>query len=230
MKCSTEGTRRKLLILGAGGLGSEFAWIAEEMNLWAQRHSRGAAQWEILGYADQDPAQKGHIVLGYPVHGTLQEAFARFSGSSISFAVAIGNNQARRRVAEEAERLGWTAETLIHPSAIVASTSELGAGSYLAPGTVICPRSRIGRYAIVNTHVSVGHDSVLADFVQICPGARVSGGCRIADEGFIGSNAVLAPRAVVGEGATVGANSLVLRRVAPGVTVLGTPALVVGRR
>ena len=43
----------------------------------------------------------------------------------------------------------------------------------------------------------------------------------------MGSNASLAPMVQVGENSVVGANSLAIRKVAPGTTVFGCPALVV---
>lgn len=220
---------KRLLIIGAGGLGAEFAWVASETNIASCLDIGGFAPWEILGYADDDPGKRGQMIHGYVVHGTIQEAFTKFGSKDIGFAVAVGNNKTRERMACVAEGLKWTPQTLVHPSAIVAATAEIGGGSYLAPGTVVCPGARVGRHVIINTHVSIGHDSRLDDFVQICPGARVSGGCRVEKGVFLGSNASLAPRAVVCEEAVVGANSFVLRKVATRTTVLGCPAIAIGK-
>jgi sugar O-acyltransferase (sialic acid O-acetyltransferase NeuD family) len=224
-----EVAPRKLLIAGAGGLGTEYVWVAEEMNHAAMGAGGGKAVWEILGFTDDAPHKKNTTIAGYLVHGTIQETFAKFGRDGIGFAAAIGVNTIRKRVAHAAEALGWAPQTLVHPSVIVAADARIEAGSYLAPGVVVCPGARVGMHVIINTHVSVGHDSTLGDFVQVCPGARVSGGCRVEQCGFLGSNATLAPRTVVGEGAVVGANSLVIREVAPGITVLGCPALAVGK-
>jgi sugar O-acyltransferase (sialic acid O-acetyltransferase NeuD family) len=229
MKEGIKAVPKKLLIVGAGGLGTEYAWVAEEMNHAALRTAGGAAVWEILGFTDDDPGKKGTHLAGYLVHGTVQQAFEKFGKNQVAYVVAIGNNKARRNAAQAAEALGWTAGTLIHPSAIVAGSARVGPGSYLGPGTVVCPNASLGKHVIINTHVSVGHDSVIEDFAQICPGVRVSGGCRVGAHGFVGSNASLAPGVLVGESAVVGANSLAIRKVAPGTTVLGCPALVVER-
>lgn len=220
---------RKLLIIGAGGLGAEYAWVGEEINRVASYSGRRDGLWEILGFVDDDARKRGQSVRGHFVHGTLEEAASKFSASDIGFVISIGTNHIRERIASEVEKLGWTPEVLVHPSAVVADNAEIGAGSYLAPGVVICPGSRVGRYSIINTHASVGHDSILEDYVQVCPGARVSGGCRIAKGAFIGSNACLGPKTTVCERAVVGANSFVLRRVEPEAIVLGCPAIKVGQ-
>lgn len=229
MKQEHEEGPKQLLIIGAGGLGNEYAWVAGEMNEVALRNGSVNAIWNVLGFTDDDAKKKGSVLGGHVVVGTVNEAFARFGDKDVGFAVAIGDNKTRERIASEAESLGWTPETLVHPSAIVAGGAELGIGSYLGPGTVICPGTKLGKHVIVNTHVSIGHDSTLEDFVQVCPGARVSGGCRVGKRGFLGSNAVLMPKASVGEDAVVGASSLVLRKVLSGTTVLGCPAVSFGK-
>jgi acetyltransferase EpsM len=225
MSTGTGLRQRKLLIVGGGGLGSEYAWVAEEMNHEARRNGAGCGPWEILGFADEDARKRGTEFAGYVIHGNLDETRAQFDTNDIGYAIAIGNNGTRERLAQAIEDLGWIPATLIHPSAIIAANALIGVGSYLGPGTVVCPGARVGRHVILNTHVSVGHDSTLQDFVQICPGARVSGGCWVGRGGFLGSNASIAPMGVVGEEAVVGANSFVVRRVAPRTTVLGVPAI-----
>jgi len=229
MKASPGVRPSKLLIIGAGGLGTEYSWVAEEMNRVAMNGQQGEPLWELLGYTDDDPQKKGQSIRGHVVHGSINEAALKFAGLEIGFMVSIGDNRSRERIKTEAESLGWIPKILIHPSVIVATGAEIGAGSYIAPGVVVCPGARIGRFAIINTHVSVGHDSTIEDFAQICPGARVSGGCLVGKGGFVGSNACLGPKSVVGERAIVGANSFVLRSVAPGATVIGCPAITVGR-
>lgn len=229
IRSSGRGSK-KLIIIGAGGLGTEYAWVAEEMNRVASLQGYRENLWDLLGFVDDNPQKRGQRVRDYPVHGTLVEVAAKFSAMNVGFAVSIGRNEVRERIVSEAEKLGWTPEVLLHPSAIIAAGTDIGAGSYVAPGAVICPGARIGRFSIINTHVSVGHDSKLEDFVQVCPGARVSGGCRVERGAFIGSNACLGPKAVIGEQAVVGANSFVLRSVEPGATVLGCPAVKVGHK
>jgi sugar O-acyltransferase (sialic acid O-acetyltransferase NeuD family) len=216
---NADGILRKLMIIGAGGMGAEFIWIAEAMNAAAD-----PKPWQILGYIDDAPGKWGMRLGRYVVHGNTEDAVHKFSGEEISFAVAVGSNATREKLARAAEQAGWRPATLVHPSVIVADDARIGEGTYIAPGCVVCPRAQIGNHVIVNTHVSVGHDSVLGDYSQVCPGARVSGGCRVGRCAFLGSNATLMPLVVVGDGAIVGANSHAVRNVIAGVTVVGCPA------
>lgn len=213
-----------LVVVGAGGLGTEFAWVAEEMNAAANRNGASCRPWQILGYADDAPDKRGQRLGRYLVHGTIKETAEKFAGEDVAFAVAVGDNYTRERLAHAAEAAGWCPATLVHPSVILADDARIGAGAYVAPGCVVCPRAQAGNYVIINTHVSVGHDSVLEDYSQLCPGVRISGGCRIGKQAFLGSNASLTPGVTVGCGAVVGANSHAVRTVPPGVTVVGCPA------
>lgn len=215
---------KPLIVVGAGGLGTEYAWVAECMNDAAGADPR-SHPWKLLGYADDAPAKRNLSIGNRNVLGNIAESGRSLASKEIYFSVAVGDNGARARLAAEALQLGWHPAILIHPSAIVARDAHIAPGTYIAPGCVICPNARIGAHAIVNTHASVGHDSVVEDFAQLCPGARISGGCHIEAHAFIGSNASLSPGVCVGMGAVVGANSHAVWKVSAGDTVVGNPAI-----
>jgi sugar O-acyltransferase (sialic acid O-acetyltransferase NeuD family) len=199
------------------------------MNAAADRDGAAQRPWQILGYADDASEKRGKRIGRHLVHGTIKETAEKFAGQDVAFAVAVGDNYTRETLAHAAEAAGWCPATLVHPSVILAEDARIGAGTYIAPGCVVCPTAQVGNYVIINTHVSVGHDSVLEDYSQICPGVRISGGCRIGIRAFLGSNASLTPLVAVGDDAVVGANSHAVRKVAPGVTVVGCPARAVCR-
>ena len=89
--------------------------------------------------------------------------------------------------------------------------------------------------------VEIGDDTMLGPYVQIyCAEhhkdpAKRKAGLEIARPVAIGSNvwigggAILLPGVTVGSGAIIGAGSVVTANVAPGVTVAGNPARVLGR-
>ena len=230
MKDPQISVPKPLVIIGAGGLGTEVVWVAEEANRGAVRSGSPQPCWSVLGFVDSDLAKRGYQIGTYIVLGTVEETAAKFEGKEIWFLCAVGDNNAREKMVRAAEAVGWKPATLIHPSAIISPDARIGAGSYIAPGCVVSPGAQVGSHVIVNFHVSVGHDSILEDYAQICPGARVSGGCRVGKSAFLGSNASLTPGVVVGDDAVVGANSHVVRKVAKGITVVGCPAQSVHQR
>lgn len=211
----------KLVIIGAGGLGVEAAWAAAEMSRIAGQS--GTELWNIAGFADDDATKAGTLVSGYPVIGSLSQV-AEILGHDVFYHCAIGSNAVRQKLVTEAEALGWTAATVIHPSASIAENTTIGEGTYVAAGVCICPTAKLGKHVIVNMHASIAHDTLVKDYAQLCPGVRVSGFCQIGEHAFLGSNASVAPKKTVGAFAKVAAGSAVLRNVKPNSIVVGVPA------
>jgi len=219
-----------LIVVGAGRFGmTEVMWVAEEMNT-AAKQSGLPEPWNIVGYADDDPAKQGISRGRYRVHGNIEQTARMFAERSVRFIVAVGDNHARESLAMKAESFGWSPATLIHPSSVVAEEATIGAGTYIAPGCVVSPCARLGRYVLLNMQSLVAHDCWLDDYVQVSPGAKINGECNIGKYASLGSNATIMPRTEIGPRAVVGPSSCVIQDVAPGDSVLGCPAKVIWRR
>ena len=214
---------KKIVVMGAGGFGTEAMWILEEMN----KLESSADCWDILGYVEDDVLKKHKVYYDYKTLGTPEEVEEDYAGQDLWYFCAIGDNYTRAAVAERLDRLGWKAATLIHPSVIMARNIKIGQGSFVGAGSVICPNAMIGEHVLINVRVAIGHDSVMESFSQACPGAQINGFCKIKYAAMIGSNASILPGRTVGEGATVGGNSQVLRSIKAGTTVNGVPALTI---
>jgi sugar O-acyltransferase (sialic acid O-acetyltransferase NeuD family) len=230
VRCVTSlACKRELVIIGAGGFGGIAACVADEINEVAIKHVH-AALWDVIGYADCDAAKRGTQRAGLTVHGTIEEVARDFHGHNLWFFCAIGDNGARAKMARLAEEFGWQPATLVHPTAILARTVEIGAGSYIGPASVVSANAKVGAHVIIDMHVSIGHNAVIKDFCATFPGARITGCCRLEQFALVGSNATLLPGTVVGERAVVGANSLAHGSVESDTTILGVPARIIRRR
>jgi sugar O-acyltransferase (sialic acid O-acetyltransferase NeuD family) len=221
--------KRELVIVGAGGYGSVAASVADDINALASKHDQ-EAPWDVVGYADSDATKIGRRHAGRAVLGTIEEMGRDFHGRDIWFFCAIGENDVRAKIVRIAEEFGWKPATLVHPTTVLASNVEIGAGSYIGPVSVISVNTKIGAHVVVDMHVSIGHDAVLNDFCAVFPGARISGCCCLEKYALVGSNATLLPGTRVGERAVVGASSLAHGLVEPDTTILGVPGRVVHRR
>ena len=109
---------RTLVIVGAGGLGTEYTWVAEGMNAAAERDGAARRPWQILGYADDAPEKRGTSLGRYLVCGTIRETAEKLAGQDVAFAVAVGDNYTRETLVRAAEAAGWGPATLVHPSVI----------------------------------------------------------------------------------------------------------------
>lgn len=202
----------RVLIVGAGGHG--------RVMLDVLRRQGEAA---VVGFCDDAPALQGAQVDGVPVVGPLDAAHVAAARAD-AVVVAIGHNATRARRLDDALALGLTPWRAVHPSAVIADSAVLGEGVQVVAGVIVNPHAAIGDNVILNTACTVDHDCRVQAHAFIAPGANLGGTVHIGSGAFIGIGAVILPGLTVGEGATVGAGAVVVRDVAPGVTVVGVPA------
>ena len=201
---------RELFIVGAGGFGREAVWTVERINNAAQQ-----PLWNVIGFADDDPAKASGDFEGYPMLGSIEKASADHPGASVF--IAIGDNGIRRDIYRRLR--GHDFPALIDPSAQVSPTTEFRHGTYIAVEAVVSVGTEIGKFVIINARAGVGHDSFVGDFANIAPGVSLSGHTRIGEGAFMGTNSCTAPGMTVGEGAVVACGTPVLKDVAPGTTL-----------
>lgn len=113
------------------------------------------------------------------------------------------------------------APAVIHPTATVAATATIGAGSYVGPHAVIERGVTIGRHCIVNAGALITHDCVVEDYCHIAPGVTLCGGVQVDAGVLVGANATVLPQRHLGAWSVIGAGSTVLTHVYPNLTVKG---------
>jgi sugar O-acyltransferase (sialic acid O-acetyltransferase NeuD family) len=116
---------------------------------------------------------------------------------------------------------------IIHPTAVIAETVEMGQGLHIGPLSVVAPYSILDNHTTINRNVSVGHHTRLEEFACLNPGVNVSGICSIGNNVMIGAGAVVLDQLTIGKGSIIGAGSVVTRDVPAGVVAYGSPAKVV---
>jgi sugar O-acyltransferase (sialic acid O-acetyltransferase NeuD family) len=199
-------------MIGAGGHGRA---VLEAL--------RDAGWPEPIGVLDDDPASPG--LPGIPLLGRLDSA-AALRGQGIGAAhVALGDNTTRRALGERLLGLGYALPVIRHPSAIVAGTASIGAGSVLMPRVVLGAAAVVGRHVILNTGCIVEHDAWLEDAAHVAPGAILGGGVRIGAAALVGLGAAIKPGITIGAAAVIGIGAAVIADVAAAMRVGGVPAI-----
>lgn len=182
-----------------------------------------AAGVPVAALADDDAATWSREIGGHAVVSP-ERAGLRPGSRAV---LAVGDNRARRALAERFPGLDWVA--VVHPSAVVDPAARVEPGAMVMAGAILQPDARVGRHAIVNTGASVDHDADVGDFAHVAPGARLAGGVRVGEGALVGIGAVAVPGATIGRWATVGAGSTVLGAVPDGAVVVGSPARPAGK-
>jgi sugar O-acyltransferase (sialic acid O-acetyltransferase NeuD family) len=182
-----------------------------------------AAGFEVAAALDDDRSRWGSELLGVSVIGPLS-AVPKHAGRAV---IAIGNNQMRRRVADELKELEWV--SAIHPAAVIHPSARIGGGTVVFAGALIQPDAQVGAHVIVNTAATIDHDCLIGDFSHLAPGVRLAGSVSIGEGAMLGIGSSVIPGVRIGEWSVVGAGSVVLKDVAPAVTVVGAPAAIRGK-
>src|SRR5437899_12039502 len=202
--------------IGAGGHGR---MLLESL--------QGRKDVEVVGMVDSDPAVKGGSGLGVPVLGG-DEVLADVARSGVRRAFlgvgGVGDNSHRRRVWDAVRELGFEFLTVIHESAVVSPSAEIGEGSCIFPGAIIGAGARLGRNVIVNTGAIVEHDCELGDHVHVASGAVLAGGVSVGESAHIGAGATVKQGVHVGRAAVVALGAAVFAGVPDGAVVAGVPA------
>lgn len=205
---------KNLIIIGAGGMGRTIYCIAT--------NSIGyGTEFIVKGFID-DNLNKLDGFEGYlPILGTIE-------GYNIEkddvFACSIGDVTTKENLCEKLKSKGAEFQNLIHKTAIVRKNAKLGEGSIVCEYAAIGADSCVGENSLIQPYATIGHDCKVGDYVRIDTRVTLVGGVIVEDGVTIHTAAVLNHNVVVGKGAKVAACSFVIKKVKPGVTVMGNPA------
>jgi sugar O-acyltransferase (sialic acid O-acetyltransferase NeuD family) len=216
-----KGKKRKhlerVVIFGGPGDGSV---VAE-----ALLHSKSAGGCvELIGFLN-DEFKPGLQIYGFPVLGRLDDWHTL--DDDIVFAWALQRvgampTRVRRNRGLAIPENRWT--SVRHPNSVVASSVEVGIGSFIASFATVQPMARIGRFASVRAGASVGHHAVVEDHAYVGPNATLCGYAVLCEGATLGPNAVILERMTVGSYAVVGIGAAVTRNIDAKTIVMGNPA------
>ena len=207
---------KDIVLIGAGGLGREAAYMIERIN-------REEKKYNLLGFVVEDQYYKPDTeVNGYPVLGSIQ--WLMDHSKDIVCHCAIGEPKPRRRIQELLEKNNCIFETLVDPSVEIHPTVKIGEGSYIQAECGISVNITIGKGVLLNGAVGLGHDVTIGDYSCIMTRTVLSGHVIVGENVFMGGMAYIVPKITIENDAVVAAGSVVFRKVKKGTHVLGNPA------
>jgi UDP-N-acetylbacillosamine N-acetyltransferase len=145
-------------------------------------------------------------------------------------ALGIGDNTVRASLYAKLRESGILLSTLIHPSATVSPSAEIGEGSVVMPHAVINADASIGKGVIVNTSAVIEHDNKIGDFAHISPNAALAGNVSVGERSHIGIGASIIQLCRIGADVLIAAGSAVTKDIPDRVMAAGIPAVVKKRR
>ncbi len=216
---------RSLLIVGCGGLGLEVLSIAKDCSKRiVQPEGRGEnVELEVVGFYDDGEPRKGDADR---VYGGNLQYFNNFEAvpENAFFVVAVGDPGARHKLFEKCISAGLKPVTLIHSSAVVDRTAEIGQGSILCPNSFVGPFATIGHNSIINNYSSVAHDAKIGDSCVLHPYATLSGFASVGPYSLLATRATVLVSTNMGAFSKLSAGSVLNTDTKDGSLAVGNPA------
>ena len=212
---------KEIILIGAGG-------HAAELREYLDYHNKVKAgeELKLIGLLDDDKGIYDHYNYEAPYLGKINEHEVR---DDVHYLMGIANLKYRKQFIEEFLKKGAQFLTFIHPTALIASTANIGEGVVISHNASVGPMATIGDYCLLNSRCTIGHDSVMGKFNFISPQVAVSGNTTIGENNLLGTNSATIPGITIGNGNLIGAGAVVIKDVPDGVTVVGNKARILKR-
>ena len=176
---------KNIVIIGAGDLGKEVVWLIEDIN-------KVFPTYLILGFLDDDKTKAGSEFYGYKVLGGTEQLTELKQKIPLHAVIAIQNGSVRKKIVEahpEFDR--W--ESVVHPTAVIASTSPVGEGCIIFPQVTVSVDTKIGDFGLLYIHSTICNDCRIGSYVSVMTGALVSERAEIKDECFLAAGTCIPP-------------------------------------
>jgi len=209
----------KIVILGTGGNSLDILDTILEINERA-----GRQVYECVGFLDDNQASKDKLFRGVKVLGPLAAA-EDFQGCG--FVNGIGSPANFYKKESIISGTGLALEefrSIIHPTASVSATAEIGPGTVIFQNATITSNVRIGSHVVILPNSVISHDVAIGDYACITGGVCISGGATVGRSSYLGTNCSIIGNIKIGDCCLIGMGSVVLGDVADNSVVVGNPA------
>lgn len=211
---SRQNQLKKIIIVGAGGMGGDTQWLIERIN-------QVSKTYQLLGYID-DGIEEGTMINGFPVLGGMQVLKTVSEPTSVAF--AIGNPGVRKKLREmAAENPYLNYPNLIDPSVIMSDRVQLGEGNIICASVILTMNPVIGDFNLICNRSIVGHDDRIASYNTLYPGVLLSGNVTLEEEIELGTGSQVIQGLQIGKNVVIGAGGTVIRDIREAGTYVGTP-------
>lgn len=202
---------KNIVIIGAGDLGKEVVWLIEDIN-------KVNPQYVILGFLDDDKAKDGGEFYGYMVLGDSSSLESLAEKTPLCAVIAIQNGSIRKKIREEHKEFNdWV--SIVHPTAVIASTSQVKKGSIIFPHVTVSVDTKLGEFDLLYINSTICNDCKIGNYVSVMSGASVSERAEIGNECFLAAGSTVYPHKKLGCKVEVGVEATASKDYADGSEV-----------
>ncbi len=203
---------RKVVIIGCSGHAAE---VRDYINLH-NRHVDGD-KIDVVGFIDDEASGHAHYLFKEPYLGGIRQHAIQ---KDVFYLMAIANLSFRQEIVERFLNEGATFTSLIHPTALISPSAQIGIGNVISHNASVGPMVKIGDFNMLNSRCTIGHDSHIGNFNIISPQVAISGNTKIGNGNLFGTNSCTIPGIKVGNHNKIGAGMVVFKPVEDKETVI----------
>lgn len=215
---------QKIIILGTGGNSIDILDALNDLN-----DARRERAYECVGFLDDDTNKWGQEIFGARVLGALDTAAQYTDCFFVNGIAGVNTFWKKREIIARTQMPRERFATLIHPTASVSRTAQLGYGVVIFQNVTLTHNVEIGDHVMILPASVISHDDVIGEYTSIASGVCISGYARVGQSCYVGARASIKDGVTVGDFALIGMGSVVLRDVAAQTVVVGNPARVLRR-
>lgn len=203
---------KNIYIVGAGTYGEAMCELAEVLG------------YSVVGFYDEDEKKLGLTIMNHMVLGKFSDLNDEEIAQN-NYIVAIGNNAARFNIMMKINNCDGYTPTLIHPTATISPSAEIGNGVYIQANAYIWTKVKIRDFCIISPNVVIAHHSTVGKACLISTLTGVGASINIEDKVFVGMGCtIVTGMHSVGENSIIGAGAVVLKDVDMNSVYAGVPA------
>lgn len=209
---------KKVIIFGIGGTSIDILDVINDIN------ESSKTKLECIGFLDDEEEKVGEIIGNVKVLGSLNIA-KDFKNTYFINGIGSPNNFFKKD--EIIKKTSVSLDkflTIIHPSATVSKTAQVGSGSVIFQNVTINSNVKIGNHIVVLPNSVISHNDSVGDYSCIASSATISGNVEIGKSCYIGANSSIKDSIKIGDYSLVGMGSVVLENVPPNSVYVGNPA------
>ena len=178
----TEVKSNKVLIYGGGRMSKVIIDILNHM-----------PGYSIKGIIDINYPDKKEV-MGIPVIGndSILENMYQDGYQKIFNSIGFNRNKHWRKPPYEMlKKKGFEFINVIHPTAVIDISVEMGEGNYIGAYASVSADTKIGSNCFINAGSVIAHDCIISDHCHIASGAILAGGIIIGENSLIGQNCTI---------------------------------------
>lgn len=197
---------KDLIILGAGGTSFDLVDIALEMN-------KVQAEWNILGFLDDNINLIGKNVYGFPVLGTISQSVEYENAYFVSSIADAYRTNLRKMVRQKVPFGNERFASLIHPSAIISGTATIEPGAVIYANVTLSGAVKVGHDVFLCGNTFLGHECVIGNHCALSVGNFLASDVHVGDCCYLGVGVIARHQITIGENCLIGMGTKIVKDV-----------------